>query len=97
MCGHGVSVRVARVLVDSAGRVLAITLVLSQDLKVGDRYVSACACCRVAGLVPFRVVFVADNVEEVALFEAELLVASGNVPVDGLDDLSRFSGVVLGG
>jgi hypothetical protein len=65
----------------------AVAHSLSNALKVGYGNETAGAVQRVAGLVPVRVVFAADDVQEVALGEAELVGIVGLVVVEGFYDL----------
>ena len=64
--------------------------------KVRDRDEAAGAVQRIAGLVPIAVVFAADDVQEVALGEAEVGRVGGGVGgrvvVEGADHLQRLVG-----
>jgi hypothetical protein len=66
---------------------LTIAFVLSHHLEERYRDKSASVTCWITGLVPFGVVLVADNVEEVALLETELLIACGYVSLDCFNNL----------
>lgn len=65
----------------------AVAHCLSYALKVRDGDKSAGTVQRIAGFVPVGVVFAVDDVQEVALGEAELVRVGGPVVVEGFYDL----------
>ena len=71
------------------GGAAAVAGLLSDGLEVGGGHEAARALQRIAGLVPRRVLLAADDVQEVALGEAEVAGVGGGVVVEGLDDLQR--------
>lgn len=68
----------------------AVSNGLADGIKVLDGYQSSRAVQRVACLVPVGVVLAADDVQEVALGEAEVVVAVGGaVVVEGFNNLRK--------
>jgi hypothetical protein len=72
-------------------RASAVAGLLADGLEVSGGHEAAGALQGIAGFVPRGVFLAADDVEEVALGEAEVAGVGRRVVVEGLDDLRRLA------